>query len=553
MRYGTTWIVLLGLLAGTCSTYGEGKGLTREEFAVTGVQLQDLYYQERSLDTLTKSPFTVLYFFSNTCPIARRYTPRIEEFHQRYSGRGVQFVGINASTADTVLDVAQYALDYHLSFKTFNDSDGSAVRVFGVTRTPEVIVIDDASIVRYQGRVDDQYRLGGVRPTVGRHDLKLALEELLGGLPITLPRTRSEGCSITEPILPVADDALTYADHVRPLLQRHCQSCHEDDAPTPLDTYSSAIIKREKIRETLMFHQMPPSYIWCDGEEVAGLNDTLSQRQRLQIIRWTLGESQAGSVAPISEVTHRAEGVESDSVRLETAARIGPESSGDVKTFQLAMPNSPRQQVVQLTLDSAGDSSLQFGLLYTEEGGGRRYLTTPMIANMTQCAPSGTAIGMPTGHDVFIEAHYKGGVAASNNTPFLDVQWAGSDALVPLLFDVFDINVPGVIIPTLPSGARLVGVAPSFPTRVALDVRRRRENDVDSQRLFSIPAFDPAWPLTCMIGDPSQMAGSTTQFEIRVWPRTADTVLWDQGSGHPKEEENGLVFIEYVLAAPMGK
>ena len=75
---------------------------------------------------------------------------------------------------------------------------------FAAARTPEVFVLDKDRVVRYWGRIDDQYGfadgLGYQRPAPSRNDLVEAVEELLAGKPVSVPTTepwaaRSAACS----------------------------------------------------------------------------------------------------------------------------------------------------------------------------------------------------------------------------------------------------------------------------------------------------------------------------------------------------------------------
>src|SRR5206468_1459570 len=67
---------------------------------------------------------------------------------------------------------------------------------FGAVRTPEVFVLDSKRIIRYWGRIDDQYGVGYTRPKPGRRDLATALEELLDGKTVSTPVTEASGCFI---------------------------------------------------------------------------------------------------------------------------------------------------------------------------------------------------------------------------------------------------------------------------------------------------------------------------------------------------------------------
>lgn len=163
------------------------------------LKFQDLYFRDVTLSAKETTPACVLFFFSNTCPVARRYMPRIIQLEAGYRARGVQFIAVNASPADSHREVAQFAMEFKIPFPVLKDSDFSAVKALGVTRTPEVVVLDQRFETVYQGRIDDQYRLGGVRPTATRHDLAEALDAVLEGRPVPASRIPAEGCVLTVP------------------------------------------------------------------------------------------------------------------------------------------------------------------------------------------------------------------------------------------------------------------------------------------------------------------------------------------------------------------
>jgi hypothetical protein len=62
-----------------------------------------------------------------------------------------------------------------------------------------VTVLDQHFAKVYQGRIDDQYRLGGVKPVATRNDLADALDALLDGHPVPTSLVPSEGCVVTVP------------------------------------------------------------------------------------------------------------------------------------------------------------------------------------------------------------------------------------------------------------------------------------------------------------------------------------------------------------------
>jgi hypothetical protein len=71
------------------------------------------------------------------------------------------------------------------------------VKVAGAEVTPEAVVLDRKSVVRYRGRIDDLYAaLGKKRARVTRHDLRDALDSIAAGKRVKQKETKAIGCLI---------------------------------------------------------------------------------------------------------------------------------------------------------------------------------------------------------------------------------------------------------------------------------------------------------------------------------------------------------------------
>jgi len=75
-------------------------------------------------------------------------------------------------------------------------------------------------VIRYHGRIDDQYGNGFRRDQPSRRDLEQALDELLAGKPISTPRTEVSGCLIERSRKPLDGGEVTYGKHVARVLQK---------------------------------------------------------------------------------------------------------------------------------------------------------------------------------------------------------------------------------------------------------------------------------------------------------------------------------------------
>src|SRR4029079_1953246 len=105
------------------------------------------------------------------------------------------------------------------------DLSGECAKALGITRTPEVVVLNAEHRICYRGRIDDQYRLGGEKPSAGRADLKEALEDLLAGRKVAVEETAVDGCVISFPDPVPPHTSLTYAKDIAPLLNKNCVEC----------------------------------------------------------------------------------------------------------------------------------------------------------------------------------------------------------------------------------------------------------------------------------------------------------------------------------------
>jgi len=125
---------------------------------------KDIRYLPRRLSDLGKKRAFVLVFTTLDCPLVQRYLPVVKTLEQEFRPQDVQFLAVNVGANDPLLEVAYQAVRVGAEFPFVKDFHGDVVRAVGVTRTPEVVVLDGERRLRYRGRIDDQFRLGGARP-----------------------------------------------------------------------------------------------------------------------------------------------------------------------------------------------------------------------------------------------------------------------------------------------------------------------------------------------------------------------------------------------------
>jgi thiol-disulfide isomerase/thioredoxin len=261
------------------------------------LKFTDIRYLPRTLDDFGAKKAYALVFLNTSCPVAERYLPALREVEKEYRDKGVQLVAVNAAEEDSVVAMATQAVQHDAEFPFVKDPGAAAARALGVRRTPEVVVLDADKVIRYRGRIDDQYRLGGVRKEPTRRDLRDALDAVLAGRPVANPETEVDGCPITFPP-PRNPKELTYAEHVAPVLQKHCWECHKSggSAPFALTSYKATSARAEAITEVVGDQRMPPWFARHDFGPFTNRRG-LSDEERQTVIDWARSGAAAGDLA----------------------------------------------------------------------------------------------------------------------------------------------------------------------------------------------------------------------------------------------------------------
>jgi peroxiredoxin len=192
---------------------------------VDGFQLPDAIGKDHSLADLGEARVVVVVFVGTECPLAKLYAPRLNHLAGEYADRGVRFVAVDSNLQDSPAEIAAFVKHHDLAFPMLKDSLNKVADEFGATRTPEAFVLDDQRVVRYHGRIDDQYGVGVAKAQPGRRDLALAIDELLEGKQIAQAEQPAVGCFIGR-VRQQADAEVTYSRNIARIFQDRCVECH---------------------------------------------------------------------------------------------------------------------------------------------------------------------------------------------------------------------------------------------------------------------------------------------------------------------------------------
>jgi peroxiredoxin len=146
-----------------------------------------------------KRKAVVLIFLGTECPVSNGYAPEMSRLARAYGTRGVLLWGVHPDPDVSAAVAARHARTYRLDFPVLLDPEQRLAGQTGVRVVPEAVVLSADGQVLYRGRIDDKYALDGKRRDEPRtRDLRQALEAVLAGRAVPVPRTPAFGCPLPD-------------------------------------------------------------------------------------------------------------------------------------------------------------------------------------------------------------------------------------------------------------------------------------------------------------------------------------------------------------------
>jgi peroxiredoxin len=279
---------------------------------VDNFSLPDFHGKAYSLDDY-KDKVVVLAFLGTECPLAKIYAPRLRDLAAEFETQGVVFLGIDANLQDTLTEIGAFARVNGITFPMLKDNNNVLADRVGAVRTPEVFLLDRQRVIRYWGRIDEQYGFktgaGYVKPKLSERNLANAIGEVLAGKEVSRPVVKADGCFIGRVAKVAPHGDVTYSKQVARILQNRCVRCHRlgEVAPFAMTSYEEVVGWAETIREVVQEGRMPPWF--ADPRFGHFINDVrLSADEKQQIGTWVENGCPRGDVNDLPEPRKFAEG-----------------------------------------------------------------------------------------------------------------------------------------------------------------------------------------------------------------------------------------------------
>jgi len=161
--------------------------------AKTGINfsLPDTNGKVQTYDALKGTNGTVVIFLSAQCPVVKIYNDRINQLASDYAGKGINFVGINSNSTESLETVKAHAM-LNYSFPMLIDKNNVYADKLGAAVTPEVFYYDANNVLLYHGSIDNDK--AGTNITMPH--LRNAFDLSLAGKAVERASANAFGCSI---------------------------------------------------------------------------------------------------------------------------------------------------------------------------------------------------------------------------------------------------------------------------------------------------------------------------------------------------------------------
>lgn len=180
----------------------------------------------------------IVMFLSTDCPMALRYAPRISALVSSFGKRGVSFEAQFPNREVSRGAVSDYMAERGYKFPYELDLGAVEAKRLGVEGVPTFVVFDAKGRKVYLGALDDNREARLAK----KHYVANALNAILAGKSPTFQKTALQGCVLMPDRAPVNQNRVTYAEHIAPILNKHCLECHRKGqvAPFTLEGYENA-------------------------------------------------------------------------------------------------------------------------------------------------------------------------------------------------------------------------------------------------------------------------------------------------------------------------
>ncbi len=489
---------------------------------IENFRLEDSYGTARELNDLRDKPVVVIAFLGTECPLANLYMPRLAGLAAKLDAQGVSFFGINSNQQDSITEVNAHAKKHNLPFPVLKDAGNKVADAFGAERTPELFVLDGDRVVRYRGRIDDQYGIGYQKREPSRRDLELAIEELLAGNNVSLAETEPLGCLIGRVHRPQPSGDVTYSNQIARIMKERCVECHHEGqiAPFSLTNYEEVVGWAEMIQEVAHDRRMPPWFAAPEHDEFKN-NPALTKEELATIDAWIEGGCPEGDPAQLPAAAEYAQGwgiSRPDAIfyQSDKPFKVPAEGVVDYQYYTVDPGWTEDKWIQQAEVKAGAPTVVHHVIVFIQEPGGQPF-GAPQMAyapGMTpRRLPPGTAIRARAGSKLVFQNHYTPNGTATEDRSYVGFVYVdpqtvthevlgGACGQMQLAIPPHDANHKVVARKLFLKEALLLGMNPHMHVRGKSFKYELQLPDGTTEVLLDVPRYDFNWQLWYMLKEP---------------------------------------------------
>ena len=168
-------------------------GTKAPDFKLRGTD--DKYY---SMDSFKDKKLLCIMFICNHCPYVIAVQQRINQIAKDYSDKSFALVAINSNDVETYPEdsfenMKIRAKEQGYIFPYLFDETQEVAKEYDAVCTPDIYLYDEKRILRYRGRIDNNWK---DESKATRQELRMAINALLNDKEIVFETIPSMGCSI---------------------------------------------------------------------------------------------------------------------------------------------------------------------------------------------------------------------------------------------------------------------------------------------------------------------------------------------------------------------
>jgi peroxiredoxin len=542
----TGLIVCCGSFAIAADTAGTPIGKKVENFS-----LPDFHGKPHALGDY-KDKLVVVAFVGTECPLAKSYAPRLKSLAAEFEKQGVVFLAVDSNLQDSLTEIGAYGRVHGLTFPVLKDNNNEVADLLGAVRTPEVFLLDKERVVRYWGRIDDQYGFktgaGYVKPKLNERNLADAITEVLAGKEVSKPVAKADGCFIGRVAKQKPHGDVTYSNQIARVMQNRCVECHRtgEVAPFTLASYDEVVGWAETIREVVQEGRMPPWF--ADPKYGHFINDArLSDEEKQQICTWVENGCPRGDDKDLPEPRKFVEGWrigEPDQVVYMRDKSYTVPAEGTVEyQFFTADPGWTTDKWIQSTEARPGNRSVVHHIIVfiapkdggKGDGGGRGGIGGYAPGMTPTISPPGTATFVPAGSKLVFQMHYTTNGVEQDDRSMIGIRFADPKTVKKMVRGGMVGEVGFRIPPGDPNyevkakhmflkDTLLTNLTPHMHLRGKSFKYEAEYPDGTREVLLDVPNYDFNWQIRYMLVEPKLMPKGTRLHATAHFDNSADNL-----------------------------